>query len=67
MVQGLQERVYDRRRDFCQDMSTNINENPGFLSNVLLSDECILPLDKSDIAHNTSTWSKSNPHPYVSA
>ena len=56
---------FERRSQFCSEMLASSKNDPGLLDNILFSDESIFSLDKAVYAHNTYSWSDTNPHFYT--
>lgn len=62
LVQELSEDDFDRRIEFCEVMMNKINENLGFLANIVFTDESTFCLNGTVNRHNCRYWSDTNPH-----
>ena len=62
VVQSLKETDKTARINFAQTILEEINASPRFLEMVLFSDEAIFHLEGNINKHNSSFWSKENPH-----
>lgn len=64
LVQELNEDDFDRRLQFCEDMSERIINDEHFLFNTCFSDECSFFLNGVVNRHNCRYWSDFNPRIY---
>nr|XP_022918112.1 uncharacterized protein LOC111427283 [Onthophagus taurus] len=60
--QELTEDDFDRRIQFCEEVTTIINNNNVFVKNICFSDECTFSLNGFVNKHNCRYWSNENPH-----
>jgi hypothetical protein len=60
--QGLEDRDYPCRVDFCNWLTLNIEQQDDFLSNILWTDESQFTRDGVVNTHNAHYWSVENPH-----
>lgn len=58
----LNEDDFDRRIEFCEQMTGMINNNNEILKNTCFSDECTFYLNGFVNRHNSRYWSNENPH-----
>lgn len=62
LVQELNEDDPDRRLQFCETMLQRLNDDDGFLRNIVFSDEATFYLDGTVNRQNCRYWSPENPH-----
>lgn len=61
-VQGLEDTDFVKRREFCNLLLCQIDENPNFISKILWSDESQFTRDGIVNTHNCHYWAENNPH-----
>lgn len=61
-VQSLSPNDFIPRQNFCRWIVNSNNETPGFLSSILMTDECCFTRDGILNFHNTHRWADANPH-----
>lgn len=62
LVQELHEDDFDRRLEFCENMSERIINDPNLVFNICFSDECSFFLNGIVNRHNCRYWADENPH-----
>lgn len=62
LVQELSDDDPDRRMEFCQVLMDMCNQNPGFVQNIIFSDEATFKLNGEINRQNCRYWAKDNPH-----
>lgn len=62
LVQELSDDDFDRRGQFCQIMMDLSNANPGFIRNIVFSDEATFCLNGTVNKQNCRYWAVENPH-----
>lgn len=60
--QQLSEDDYDRRIQFCEEITRKITDNPNLLKNICFSDESTFFLNGFVNRHNCRYWNNENPH-----
>lgn len=62
LLHELNEDDYDRRLEFCENISQRITDSRHFLYNICFSDESSFFLNGTVNRHNCRFWSDENPH-----
>lgn len=62
ILQELYDDDFDRRIEFCEFMSRQVNAIPNILPNICFSDECSFFLNGNVNKQNCRYWSDENPH-----
>ena len=62
LVQHLHEDDFDRRKEFCETMIENFQNDIGLVDRIIWSDEATFKLDGSVNRHNSVYYATQNPH-----
>jgi hypothetical protein len=61
-VQSLTQEDYPRRQNFCEWLLQENDQNPMFVSKMLMTDECCFTRNGILNFHNTHYWADANPY-----